>query len=490
MDIKNIFLCIHAIVFFSSCISGTDSAPEPAGHVTLIFSGAPDQMKTDKAGSRSVTVPDAATVRYIDRDCHEIRYCPRTIGNDTLTIPTYRGYAEILHLYQLHEEIPYLLADGDTVLVRYDRNLRPVLESKVSEENTMLYNMPWLIPGAIHDNGYFIGAIIENRRFLAAEKYLGDPEARKEYPGLETFFRSYHVDMDSVREAYETYRHRLSDSLDVLENGGEECRRFALWYRREILDGGYSMDRISRSDSLLHYITHRNRLMEYSAGYTDPLDYTGRFDIAAADTSLCSLARCSLLEYLIGKINDTGWTPYPDRTVRQYNSRYLSLTGDSTFVRPVVDKPNVSSTDGYTYDLVLHSIDGQRYTLAEVVARHRGKVLYADLWASWCAPCRSEMPSAKQLRDTYSREDIVFLYLSTDSSTDGWKRAVKDCGTDYLGKNYIILNQDDSAFAEEIKFRMIPRYLIFDRAGRLVNVDAPRPSSSGIGPELEKYLDD
>lgn len=47
----------------------------------------------------------------------------------------------------------------------------------------------------------------------------------------------------------------------------------------------------------------------------------------------------------------------------------------------------------------------------------------------------------------------------------------------------------DSKFLTEIKFRYIPRYLIFDTDGRLVNLDAPRPSSSEIINEIGKYID-
>lgn len=103
------------------------------------------------------------------------------------------------------------------------------------------------------------------------------------------------------------------------------------------------------------------------------------------DTTLCERAKRSLLRHYIDRINDTGWVPYSDDVVDEYNEKYLNLTGDGSFLRPVTENPNVSFIDGYTYDLVLQNIAGNRLSLAEIIERHIAKVIYLDMWASWCA---------------------------------------------------------------------------------------------------------
>lgn len=65
-------------------------------------------------------------------------------------------------------------------------------------------------------------------------------------------------------------------------------------------------------------------------GY-DSFDYTGRFDYVAQDTTLCMAARKSLLRHYIDRINDTGWVPYPNNIVNEYNEKYHDLTGDGSF---------------------------------------------------------------------------------------------------------------------------------------------------------------
>ncbi len=454
------------------------------GWVTIIFKDAPEQRNTDKVGHLNCV--HGAIVTYVDSAGLEAGFNPRSIGYDTLDVPTYRGYAEILHLYQVCEEIPYLLIEGDTVIVTYDQDSRPKIRSLNIQEYTELYNLPESVPGMVHRNGYSFKSILGEIRFKAAEKYLTNPESQRKYPGLQDKFRKYYVDLDSAARAYNGWSERFSAKLDSLSEAGELERKYALWYRQTLLDDGYDICQIKQSDSLLRYITHLHKLMEYPNNDNDAFDFTGRFDYVTQDSTLCAAARKALLAHYISRINNTGWIPYPNNVVNEYNRKYYRQTGDSSFFQPATEKPNVSSVDGYTYDLVLQDIHGHIHTLSEIIGCHKGKVIYADLWASWCGPCRKEMPVLKELRESLDSEKIIFLYISSDSNDADWKRAVKEYGLESIGENYRIMS-NESDFLKEIKLRYIPRYLIFDRNGKLVNLDAPRPSSKDAPKEIERY---
>lgn len=483
-----IMRCMSLIIMIILCLScvGEDCVGTGAGQVTVIFKDAPEQRSTDRIGHLNSV--HGSIIAYVDSAGREMGFNPRSIGYDTLDVPTYHGYAEIIHLYQACEEIPFLLPEGDSVMVTYDQDARPVIRSLNNDEYTRLYRLPESVPGLVHRNGYSFRSILRNPRFRAAEKYLTDSESQRKYPGLEKIFNEYYVDLDSAENVYNNWRDCFSAKLDSLSQTGKRGREYSRWYRQTLLEDGCPAGRIKQSDSLLRYVTHLHKLMEYPDEGYDSFDYTGRFDYVALDTTLSKAARKSLLRHYIDRINDTGWVPYPDDVVDEYNEKYLNLTSDSSFTRPVMEKPNVSSMDGYTYGIVLQDITGNRLSLAEVIEKHRGKVVYCDLWASWCGPCRKEMPASRRLKERLDSGGVIFMYISSDRNESDWKRAVKEYDLGDIGENYRIVSAE-SKFLKEIKFRYIPRYLIFDTDGRLVNLDAPRPSSSEIINEIGKYID-
>ena len=95
---------------------------------------------------------------------------------------------------------------------------------------------------------------------------------------------------------------------------------------------------------------------------------------------------------------------------------------------------------------------------------------------------------SRRLKDRLDSDGVIFMYISSDRNESDWKRAVKEYDLGDIGENYRIVSAE-SKFLTEIKFRYVSRYLIFDTDGRLVNLDAPRPSSSEIINEIGKYID-
>ena len=125
-------------------------------------------------------------------------------------------------------------------------------------------------------------------------------------------------------------------------------------------------------------------------------------------------------------------------------------------------------------------------SLEEVLAQYKGKVVYVDFWASWCAPCRREFPHSREVHKRFSGNDVEFVFFSTDREREAWLGAVEEEGS-LLAGSYRVLD-DASAFLKEIRLTSIPRYLIFDRNGKLVNQSAPRPSDKSIDAALKRWL--
>ena len=108
----------------------------------------------------------------------------------------------------------------------------------------------------------------------------------------------------------------------------------------------------------------------------------------------------------------------------------------------------------------------------------KGKLVYIDIWATWCLPCRKEIPALKALQEEYKDKDITFVSLSVDDDKEAWKNAVtteKLTGVQ-LHKNV----QMSPDFAENYDLTGIPRFILVSKDGKLISINAPRPSEAKI----------
>ena len=119
----------------------------------------------------------------------------------------------------------------------------------------------------------------------------------------------------------------------------------------------------------------------------------------------------------------------------------------------------------------------------------RGKVVYVDVWATWCVPCREEFPESKQLQKRFTNNSkVTFLYVSIDRDVAAWQKFLAT-DPDFKG---IHINQPPGQHFDSLwsvyQLTSIPRYMLIDQAGKLVDVNASRPSSGKIAGEIEKLL--
>lgn len=106
----------------------------------------------------------------------------------------------------------------------------------------------------------------------------------------------------------------------------------------------------------------------------------------------------------------------------------------------------------------------------------KGKLVYIDVWATWCGPCIGEIPALKEVEKTYHGKNIEFVSISIDDRKDHekWKKMVAD--KELKGIQLFADADWKSDFVKKYAIDGIPRFILLDAEGKIVNADAPRPS--------------
>jgi thiol-disulfide isomerase/thioredoxin len=125
----------------------------------------------------------------------------------------------------------------------------------------------------------------------------------------------------------------------------------------------------------------------------------------------------------------------------------------------------------------LKSNTDQTYSLANF----KGKVVLLNLWSSWCDLCREENKTFSKLIQKYKKDQrIAFVSIAVYDKLDAWQKILKEDqpeGIQLFDKDRVVLN----AYIEE----HVPKFILIDKEGNVVNFMAPKPSK---GDELEKLI--
>lgn len=145
------------------------------------------------------------------------------------------------------------------------------------------------------------------------------------------------------------------------------------------------------------------------------------------------------------------------------------------------EKWNLASVGKPSPDFKGVDVNGKEYTLADF----RGKYVYIDVWATWCGPCRQEIPYLKKLDEDYKDAQIVFLSLSVDQDKAKWEKMVKEQSMSgvqlHIGQN--------SSFQQAYKIEGIPHFILIDREGRIIDKKMSRPSMDEVTREKIENLE-
>lgn len=147
-------------------------------------------------------------------------------------------------------------------------------------------------------------------------------------------------------------------------------------------------------------------------------------------------------------------------------------------------KKVVSDGDALPSDPIVISPDGTKYNLSSLFD---GKIVYVDLWATWCGPCCREIPFLEEVVKQYKDNDNVkFISISCDQDKEAWLKKLDKDNPDW--PQYIFDEKSGNQFMKAMHANGIPRFFLIGRDGKFILVNASRPSDPKMVEELNAAL--
>ena len=432
--------------------------------------------------------------------------------------PDWRG-----HLTQTVEAKLSSAGDFRLVLPR----LAAPTEARLGYDNT--YATLYLTPGdelrLTFDASHFERSLAFAGRGASANNYLTQgalAASQDDEAGRTPDARAGRLSAADLRRVADTYRQQRLASLAAYAAARPLPAAFVRQQRQAIADewassllsyasrqsaerrqGGYATlpvgyysflteMQLARQDSALPQSAFQSLLMTY--GFTQLNDEAGNLPTGPdAGRRLYQRATGALGDgrvrdvavgqYLLGKVE----SEHTD--IRPLLPEFQAHNHDSTIARAVRQavRAHLALANGQPApDFTLVDASGKKVALTSL----RGKIVYLDFWATWCAPCLAEMPASLELRRKFAGRDVVFLYVSLDSQAADWQKYL--AARQVASPNAVQLH-DGGAFdgpaPRAFNVQSIPSYWLIGRDGRIIANNPPRPSTSpAIDNALEQAL--
>ena len=121
---------------------------------------------------------------------------------------------------------------------------------------------------------------------------------------------------------------------------------------------------------------------------------------------------------------------------------------------------DVSRSEIFNYDFTIKDLAGNKFSFSQ----YKGKVVFVNLWATWCGPCRAEMAGIQKLYSSIASDSISFVMLSLDRDTDQ-EKVVKYVNT--KGFTFPVY-LPSGRLTEQLSVPSIPTTFVIGKDGRIV----------------------
>jgi thiol-disulfide isomerase/thioredoxin len=214
------------------------------------------------------------------------------------------------------------------------------------------------------------------------------------------------------------------------------------------------------------------------------------------DTTLCGTIQ--ILNAIVSKIknpqviNDLstrivkGYMADPDKNADAIYSRFKAINTNKADLALIAQKyadTKVVKPGSMAPDFTVTDVNGRTIHLTDL----RGKMLYIDVWATWCGPCKHETPYMARLAEAFKgNSKLQCISISIDEEAKDWKGQIEKEKPSW--SQYIAKGGFKSDVCTEYKIVGIPRFMLIGSDGKVITANAERPSSKDIIDYINKYL--
>jgi thiol-disulfide isomerase/thioredoxin len=229
---------------------------------------------------------------------------------------------------------------------------------------------------------------------------------------------------------------------------------------------------IGRQEKLANYSVDVKTYMWETRNITRDFNFYAAIDsLNSADFNAMAEQYTAAFQTLLNNVTDAEFIVTAKERITKTTDSWLER-------KTAVD--NMPKEGEPAIDFNYPDIEGNEISLTSF----KGKLVYVDVWATWCGPCKAEIPSLQKLETDYHGKDITFMSVSVDTDKEDWEKMVAEKelgGVQLWADGWSKITKDYAIFG-------IPRFLLFDAKGNVISTNAPRPSSDEIRELLEANL--
>lgn len=236
-------------------------------------------------------------------------------------------------------------------------------------------------------------------------------------------------------------------------------------------------ERLLLSSEYLYYI--KDYLKQLARGKVEKLEDPILNYIETIDQQVQNPAIMQELYYHVGK-----WQLNYTEALDDVYKKITPKLSDKVYLQEVTDnykKLKRIEKGAQSPDFEFLDINGNIVSLSDL----RGKLVYIDIWATWCLPCLKEIPHLKSLEENFKGQDIAFVSICQSDTKERWENMIKE---KELGGIQLFQADENHPFFQDYLVQGIPRFILLDKEGKIIDAQAKRPSNSMLKEEIESHL--